>query len=336
MKADISWSLLWLELSESRNHTSDNEELKCVRGTARKSFLVFLNWVHPHITHQPATYMRAHAHTHTHTHRVQPHITPQPATHTHHTPISYTHHTPTSYTHTPSSPTHHTPTSYIHHPHPHTPLGNPRVGLFWPTLWSSTSQSPDWRAQPAPACLLLGSNPALAFQHSARNLPAPITPPHTAPCTTLPLHISGWREQSSRHTCTPHTSLTLGKFHPSPALMPQKTQDLSKRHHNLNLTCNSSQFSNGSSTQQIWTSYTMRWLVGLQLKKPFSREGRGRGCSRLQEILRSLQMELNWSSANLRQDLTAQSQGLFVCQMGSANGTRIAIATEGVWAFKQT
>lgn len=106
-------------------------------------------------------------------------------------------------------------------------------------------QSPDWRAQPAPACLLLGSNPALASQHSAGNLPAPTTPQHTAPCTTLPLHTLRWREQSSRHTCTTHTSLTLGKFHPSLALMPQKIQDLSKRHHNLNLTCNSSQFSNG-------------------------------------------------------------------------------------------
>lgn len=80
----------------------------------------------------------------------------------------------------------------------------------------------------------------------------------------------------------------------------------------------------------------MRWLVGLQLKKPFSREGGGRGCSRLQEILPSLQMELNWSPANLHQDLTAQSQGLFICQMEAQMEPEEAIATEGIWACKQT
>lgn len=160
--------------------------------------------------------------------RVHPHITPQPATHTH----------------TPSSHTHHTPTSYTHHPHPRTLWELPEMASCDPAS-GPPHQSPDWRAQPAPACLLLGSNPALASQHSARNLPAPTTPPHTAPCTFLPLHTLGWREQSSRHTRTPHASLTLGKLHPSLALMPQKIQDLSKRHHNLNLTCNSSQFSNG-------------------------------------------------------------------------------------------
>lgn len=155
--------------------------------------------------------------------RVHPHITPQPATHTH-THRAHTHTTPQPATHTTPIPA---------------PSGNSQK---WPLVTQPLalhiSLLTGKHSLLLPACsldlTLLYSLPTLCQEPSRSHH----SPTHSS------LHIPP-PPYTRRHTRTPHTSLTLGKLHPSLALMPQKIQDLSKRHHNLNLTCNSSQFSNG-------------------------------------------------------------------------------------------
>lgn len=133
-----------------------------------------------------------------------------------------------------------------------------------------------------------------------------------------------------------HKLNTSGSILPL-ALMPQKIQDLSKRHHNLNLTCNSSQFSNGvinAANLNFLHNEVASWFATKEtiLQGRWSAEAVP-GCRKYHRACR-------WSSTDhlltCTKTGTAQSQGLFICQMGSAMEPELAIATEGIRACKQT